>query len=144
MSGTRCNKTALPDAIDKIAHLNIDEDDKKLLTRILRSEFGVQSQSRSRKIGGKRPKKTARRRRQTGGLDCDNLSCVAVLATLIFIGYGIGTCVYPVGYVNIVKYIFDSYMGTFNILFGISFINGYNKANGSTPERQDAAQKGFC
>jgi len=109
----------------------ITPNDKETLMGILQDELNAP-------VGGKRSRKTrvrrgrnkrSIRRKQTGGVrgPCDNLACVTLLASIIFIGNGI-YCAYSSTYVSVLRFALDGFAGAFNVLFGINALNSYNAA----------------
>jgi hypothetical protein len=137
-----CDTRVLQHNIDKIQ--GFTPSDKAILKGILRKELtsGV-------KGGGKKTrnrnskKKSTMRRKQMGGDGCNVLACVSLLASIIFIGYGITTCVYSTTYLEVLHFALDGFMGAFNIIFGITAINNYRASEGKPAiDRTAAAHAG--
>lgn len=136
-----CNPTALQHNIDEIQEFT--PSDKAILKSILRKELtsGVKGGGRrGRKTRSRNPKKkSTMRRKQMGGDGCDVLACVSLLASIIFIGYGITTCVYSATYLEVLHFALDGFMGAFNIIFGITAINNYRASQEKPANDRTAA-----
>ena len=148
-----CKSKDFDEGFIKIDELpNLDAESKELLkdelTQIHKSMKGGSKKRTSKFFLKKKHKKTQKNKKikklQYGGDKCDILACGSLLASIIFIGYGIYTCTYSVAYINVIHYLFDSFQGALNIIFGITAINSYiASSNRPNLERQNAAQSGI-
>jgi len=119
-----CNPRVLQDSIDEIQGFTSSE--KAILKGILRKELTSGIKGGGRKTRNRNTKKkSTMRRMQKGGDRCDVLACASLLASIIFIGYGITTCVYSTTYLEVLHFALDGFAGAFNIIFGITAINNY-------------------
>jgi hypothetical protein len=115
---------ALKRNIDKIQGFTSSE--KAILKGILQKELTSGIKGGGRKTRNRNTKKkSTMRRMQKGGDRCDVLACASLLASIIFIGYGITTCVYSTTYLEVLHFALDGFAGAFNIIFGITAINNY-------------------
>jgi len=132
-----------PNAFKKIDEIEeFSEADKQMLKNILSEELrgGKRRKRNQSKKNKKQNKKT--RRHQKGGDRCDNLACLSLLGSILFIGYGIATCAYSGAYTNVLRFAFDGFSTAFNILFGVTAFARFNDPTKSLADRTVAAHAG--
>jgi hypothetical protein len=137
-----------PNSFRKIDEIKeIDGSDKEILKSILADELNDAKggKRRGKKLSKKYKNKNKKtRRKQKGGDMCDNLACISLLASILFIGYGISVCAYSQSYTTVLHFTFDGFQGALNILFGINAFTKYDAASksGTVMEKQAAAHAG--
>ena len=135
-----------PNAFKNLAAIpDIDDADKETLKEILLQEMsrgGGKIKKRKSRLSKKRKTKHRKTRRlQKGGLGvCDYVECMTLLASIIFIGYGIARCNYSGSYSSIILYALNGFSGGLSIIFGLNASKKYREA--PAEEKQNVAHAG--